>query len=470
MIYRNTWSTVAAFCGLILAIASPAFAADLKSPPQVKTALHIFASVYGDMERKFAAKNYDRLPHENEEFQEAAAAMRDAVVGEPSAFKSHVEQFLKKALGDSTNVAVVSKTHDDVQVRAALQALAESMQELNAIFPKDLRAAPPLVLEGTLRSPSAATPMSRRSFLLNVAHVALLAPVPTGAALTAPDAIAFGGFNLVIAELMRRQRFLESFGLAPNLLGVAGGTKILGGGVSGYVDASLMSGFGQVFPAIERGAAIRIIGGGALLPVLALYSGRPPVVTLKDLEGRSIGTGSVGALVQRLTVTLLRKYQVDLSRIRFVNIGSNADIFRAVSAGTVDAGVGEAALIDTAGQYGVHLIEHGHLLVELKDYTYQGAWESKIATEPDTLVRALAAYGKLYRFVQRPDSRAPDSDHETAWHCIQTCRPFAVELALSPERLRYMQELNVGFQVQREVLPFSRVAVKLLGGPAQLDT
>lgn len=319
------------------------------------------------------------------------------------------------------------------------------------------------------------------------ARVALAAAGP------APIKIAnaAGGPNLVMAELMRQQRFLESFGLAPDVLSVSDGTKVLGGVISGFVDASFMSGFGQVFPAIERGAPIRVIGGGALPPVLALFSGKPAVKTLKNLEGATVGTGAVGALIYQLTVTLLRKYQVDVSTIRFVNIGSSADIFRAVAAGTVDAGVGEAALIGASSQYGVHLVEHGNMSVELSEYTYQGAWTTvdKIATERDVLVRGLAAYGRLYRFVQRPDSRmaylqarrsvfprAPDSDHELSWNYIQAYKPYAVDLALTPERLRYMQELNVGFKVQQDILPFDRVAdmslaadaVKLLGGSGQV--
>lgn len=319
-----------------------------------------------------------------------------------------------------------------------------------------------------------------------------MASLPTRSAIAVASiplkiANATGGLNMVMAELMRQQRFLELFGLAPEILGVSDGSKILGGVVSGSVDCSFMSGFGQVFPAIERGAPLRIIGGGALLPVLALFSSKPNIRTLKDLEGRTVGTGSVGALVYQLTVTLFRKYQVDVSKVRFVNIGSNADIFRGVSAGIVDAGVGEAALIGATAQYGVHLIDHGNMSVELKDYTYQGAWtsERRIATHRDTLVRGLAAYAKLYRFVQQPDSRlaflgarrrvfprAPESEHEALWNFIQTYKPFAVDLTLSPERLRFMQDLNVAFKVQQGMLPFDRVAdmtlatdaLKLLGG------
>src|SRR5713101_6598017 len=91
---------------------------------------------------------------------------------------------------------------------------------------------------------------------------------------------AGGNLNLTMGELMRQQQFLESFGLAPEVLGVADGSRILGGLVSRSVDISAMSGFGQAFPAIERGAPIKILAGGALLPGLALFSARPDVSVL----------------------------------------------------------------------------------------------------------------------------------------------------------------------------------------------
>jgi ABC-type nitrate/sulfonate/bicarbonate transport system substrate-binding protein len=214
---------------------------------------------------------------------------------------------------------------------------------------------------------------------------------------------------------------------------------------------------------------------------LALFSAKPNVKDLKDLEGKTIGTGSIGALVYQLTVFLLQKHKVDISHIRFVNIGSNADIFRAVAAGTVDGGAAEAALAGEAAKYGVHMIERGNMSVELKDYTFQGAWTSdrKIATQRDTLVRALAAYGKLYRFVQAPQSKdafirarravfpsAPASEHDAVWNYIQTYKPFAVNLTLAPERLQYMQQLNVSFKVQTQILPFERVADMSLAADA----
>jgi len=330
---------------------------------------------------------------------------------------------------------------------------------------------------------------SRRHILNAGAALGLvgLTPVRGFAAAPAPISLAngVGALNMSMAAVMAQERFFEAFDLKPTILGVADGSKIVGAVLSQSVDASTMSGFGQVFPAIEHGATLKVIAGAAMRPSLTLFSAKPNVVNLKDLEGKTIGTGSLGALLHQLSVTLLRKHGVDVSKVRVVNIGSSQDILRAVRAGVVDAGAGETALIDDAAALGLHPLVDGNT-VESPDYTYQGAWTSDetIRTKRDILVRALAACAKLYRFVQLPDAKdafiractaafigAPVEQHLAQWNFIQTYKPFATDLLVSDERLSTMQELNISFDVQSRVLPpaqvadmtLARDALKLLG-------
>jgi ABC-type nitrate/sulfonate/bicarbonate transport system substrate-binding protein len=321
--------------------------------------------------------------------------------------------------------------------------------------------------------------ISRRTLLIGAASSASLlrsvfsATSVASAPLPIHIANASGGLNQTLTALMRSMRFLESFGLDPTILNVADGSKMVGAVLNGSVDASLMSGFGQIFPAIEHGASLKIVAGGTLTPTIALFTGQSDINSLKDLEGRTVGTGSVGALIYQLVVTLLKKYDVDVSKVRFVNVGSSADVFRAVSMRTIDAGPAASALISQAERYHVRLIPHGNMSAELRGYTFQGAWTSdrKIATNRDALVRALAAQAKLYRFVQTPQAKdafiaarksvfpgADPSDHEAEWDFIATYQPFDVDLALAPKQLDYIQQLNVSFNVQSQILPFDHVA------------
>lgn len=306
--------------------------------------------------------------------------------------------------------------------------------------------------------------------------LALVRPLSFARAAT-PDAITIanttGNLNVVMRELMRQQKFLESFDLAPKVMDVADGTKIVAGIVSGDVDCSTMSGFGQTFPAIEKGAPLKVLAGGALPPTLAVYSAKPEVKTVADLAGKTVGTGSIGALLYQLMVALLTKKGISVSSVRFVNIGSSADVFRATAAGVVDAGLGDIAILDDPERFHVHAVEGGNLSAELPEFTYQGAWTSQysIDTKRALLVRTLAAYAKLYRFVQTPDAhdafmsawsaalKDPERrDGEALWNYVQKYKPFAVDLVLGKERIDYLQQLNVTVNVQHAVLPFDKVA------------
>jgi hypothetical protein len=130
---------VIAACTAALALAVTASAADLKSPEAVKNALRILAYVQDDMSRKLTSKSYERLPHENQEFQESAAPMREAVAGEPAAFQAKVEVELKRALAAANSMADISKTNDATRITAAVAAVDAALKPLNALFPEALR-------------------------------------------------------------------------------------------------------------------------------------------------------------------------------------------------------------------------------------------------------------------------------------------------------------------------------------------
>jgi hypothetical protein len=54
-------------------------------------------------------------------------------------------------------------------------------------------------------------------------------------------------------------------------------------------------------------------------------------------------------------------------------------------------------------------------------------------------------------------SSTPDHEHEAEWAFLQRVRPFAKDLIISPERIEYMQKINIAFNAQKSVLPYDRV-------------
>ena len=279
-----------------------------------------------------------------------------------------------------------------------------------------------------------------------------------------------GTTQLVLAALMNQMGFFTELGLVPNYTNVASGNQVVAALISGEMDICPTSGFTQVLAAIEKGAPLKIIAGGAIKNFYAIVSGNPQVRTLKDLEGHSVGVGALGSQLHQTMIALFRKYGVDAAKVRFANIGASVDVFKAVVARVVDAGAVEVWL---QGGSGLHILENGRTYESLPEFVNQAAFTSErtLAKKRDVIVRTLAAYARLYRFIMSGDSEAAfiaasakalgRNDVVAArnqWQFYRDIQPFASGLYLGEDRVRFMQELNVATGSQKSVMPFARVA------------
>ena len=75
---------------------------------------------------------------------------------------------------------------------------------------------------------------------------------------------------------------------------------------------------------------------------------------MKDLVGKTVGSGAPGTVLHQLVVALLVKENVDYTKVNFVNVGSATDSFKAIVAGTVDAGVADNDVEVGRRAVGVH--------------------------------------------------------------------------------------------------------------------
>jgi ABC-type nitrate/sulfonate/bicarbonate transport system substrate-binding protein len=286
-----------------------------------------------------------------------------------------------------------------------------------------------------------------------------------------------GNQAAVMQELMKAQGYLEELGIEPEILTVGDGTKLIGAVLGGGSDICIFSGFNQLFPAIERGAKLKIIAGASITGQQAVFSGRPEVKSVKDLAGRTVGVGAIGAQLHQVMVALLRKKGVDPASVLFQNVGSSGDVFRAIAAKTVDAGPAQADIFSQASRYNIHRLEDGVFATDLPEYTWQASFatDRAIQEKRDVLVRVLAAYCRLYRLVQGPGSRdafikarlvalggkddaATTQEAIDQWNYVQTHKIYAPDLLISEERIRWMQALNIEVGSQKTIMPMERVA------------
>ena len=281
---------------------------------------------------------------------------------------------------------------------------------------------------------------------------------------------------LTIQELMNRKGYFKEFGLSASAISASSGTNIIGPLINQQAEICIFAGFSQLITAIEKGAALKIVGAASVKGQQALFSKNPAVKSVKDLEGKTIGVGAIGAQLHQVAVALLRKQGVDIKKVQFVTIGSSGDVFRAVIAGTVDAGNGQADVLSSLDKFGVHMVEGGDYATSLPEFTWQASFTSEktIKEKRETLVRTLAAYAKAFRFVQNPgskddfvaaqlaalDSKNPEEAAKGAvsqWEYLQQRKIYAEDLVLSPERVQYMQELNIEIGGQKKIIPYDQL-------------
>ena len=131
-------------------------------------------------------------------------------------------------------------------------------------------------------------------------------------------------------------------------------------------------------------------------------------------------------------------------------------------------------MLPTLDKNGLHTLTDGDMWTNIPDYPFQAGFASDtvIKDKRDILVRTLAAYATLFRFVEGPNSRdafrsarrtalsgsGPEFDaaSDFQWQFFQKNKPFAPDLMLSPERINNLQSLNIKVGAQSEMVPYEK--------------
>ena len=313
----------------------------------------------------------------------------------------------------------------------------------------------------------------RRRFLIAGAAAALAARPAVAMAqqprFTVKVASNQGVENASLQQLMVDRGFAKALRLDTQIVE----SKTINGPMdallAGEADVCMVSGFVGVLPAIEQGKALRLIGAAMQLPALAVYTKDPGIHRVEDLAGKTFGVGGTNGLLHILALALLRKKGIDAAKVKFVNAGSNAQVLEAVAAGKVDAGLSGPAGLTLST---VRVLDDGRLWETLPEYTYQPAYASvrALKEKPEAVARTLAAYTRLYRYLSGPASKAAylearrkaageptTAEGESVWNFIQKVQPYALQVGLTPQRIQYLEDLNVAVGLQQKALPFDQV-------------
>ncbi|RAI44877.1 ABC transporter substrate-binding protein [Rhodoplanes roseus] len=189
--------------------------------------------------------------------------------------------------------------------------------------------------------------------------------------------------------------FAEKQGLDLQMIQFKGDALALRALLAGELD-SYEGSPGAPLIAGSRGADVKITGCYWPGLTYAIYA-KPSIASAADLKGKTMAISGPGALPDLFARAVLEKNGITGKEVQFSVLGSDADRFKAVTAGIVDASAASTEYVAVAGQYGVKLLVHAHDVVPeyIRFCTYVSG--KTLAQRGDDAARFLAAEMTAWR-------------------------------------------------------------------------
>ena len=150
--------------------------------------------------------------------------------------------------------------------------------------------------------------------------------------------------------------FAEKQGLKIEIKQFKGDTLALKALLAGELD-SYEGNPGSPIVAASRGADIKLIGCYWPGLTYAIYS-KAGINSPAELKGKTFAISAPGALPDLVARAVLAQNNVPASEVKFTVMGSDADRFKAVTAGIVDAAAASSGFAPAAEKAGVKMLVH----------------------------------------------------------------------------------------------------------------
>jgi NitT/TauT family transport system substrate-binding protein len=137
--------------------------------------------------------------------------------------------------------------------------------------------------------------------------------------------------------MMVTRGFAEKQGLKLEIMQIKADQIGLKALLAGELD-SYEGGPGGAIVAAARGADVKILGCHWPSLVHGLFA-REPIGKVEDLRGRNIAISAPGALPDLLIRAVLEKSGIPVTEVKFANMGSDTDRYKALTVGVVDAAI-----------------------------------------------------------------------------------------------------------------------------------
>jgi NitT/TauT family transport system substrate-binding protein len=198
------------------------------------------------------------------------------------------------------------------------------------------------------------------------------------------------------AMMPSRHDFAAKQGLKIDFVQLKGDALVLKAFLAGELDSYEGSPGGAIIAA-SHGADVKVVGCYWPGLTYALFA-RSDVKSIADVKGRAFGISSPGSLPDLVARAILEKNGMTGDDVRFAVMGSDADRFRALTAGTIDVAAASIEFEPIAAAQGIKVLVRAHDAVPqyLRFCTYISG--KTLATRNDEAVRFLTAEMQGFRY------------------------------------------------------------------------
>jgi NitT/TauT family transport system substrate-binding protein len=247
--------------------------------------------------------------------------------------------------------------------------------------------------------------------------------------------------------------FAEKQGLKIEIMQFKGDALALRALLAGEID-SYEGSPGSPMIAASRGAELKMLG--CYWPILnyGIFS-KESIASPKDLKGKSFAISSPGSLPDLLARAVLDQNKISGDDVKFAVMGSDADRFKALTGGVVDAAAASTEFVPFAAPAHLKLLVHAKEAVPnyLRYCLYAG--NKTLAQRNDDVVHFLAAEITALRFalanrdktiaLAKEMSEAKAEDPRAAYIFDEVTRYSSItpDIPVPLEKLNWMQDLLV---------------------------
>jgi NitT/TauT family transport system substrate-binding protein len=276
--------------------------------------------------------------------------------------------------------------------------------------------------------------------------------------------------SMINYEFGKQQGIFDREGIDVEVIETNGDATLVQGAQAGEWDLA-DGGAGAPIAAVGRGGTLRLLGGQLVRTPYAMYA-TSAVRGVEDLKGKHVGIAAVGSAPHVATVGWLKVYGMAAEDVQFVSLGPTPEVFRAVVAGKVDAGVAGIDFLPLGRRQGLTVLSD-KIVDELPNFIvlafYTRAQTLGDATKREAISRFFTAMANTTRAIYEPANKQAwidvgvklqerqADDLAFFWDWMREKRLWAANLELGRDQLQSVQELNVLVGSQDRVLPYDDV-------------